>query len=294
MRLDFLVPGFAKCGTTTLCALLGEHPDIFMPFRKDFRLFDLPDYERRWEEWVQRFETVTREPVIGDGSIWYTDASTEALSRQRILEHFPDVKLILIARDPIERIESAYREMRHSDTKFAIGCPFDLAEALRRFPGVVEDTRYHRRLDNYQRHMRNDRLLVLFLEELVARPEKEIARCFTFLGVDPNVEVPDVRRRLNSRAAKYYDTERMQQLRRDPTVAAALQRIPYPVQNTLLPALGLRKPFPDAPLDWSAGARQLVLGHLAEDARQFLADQGKPLGLWPRFAAMLAERECRS
>jgi hypothetical protein len=294
MRLDFLIPGFAKCGTTTLCALLGEHPDIFMPFRKDFRLFDLPDYERRWGEWEKRFETVTREPVIGDGSIWYTDASTEALSRRRILEHFPDVKLIFIARDPIERIESAYREMHHSHAKYSIHCPFDLAEALRRFPGVVEDTRYGRRLENYRRHMRNDQVLVLFLEELIACPEEEIARCFTFLGVDPTVEVPDVRRRLNPRGAKYYDTERMRQLRRDPTAAAALRRMPYPVQNTLLPALGLRKPFPDAPLDWSAGARQLVLAHLVEDARQFLADQGKPLELWPRIAAMLAEGGCRS
>jgi len=40
MRLDFLIPGFAKCGNTTLCTLLGEHPEIFMPKVKDFRLFD--------------------------------------------------------------------------------------------------------------------------------------------------------------------------------------------------------------------------------------------------------------
>jgi hypothetical protein len=35
-----------------------------------------------------------------------------------------------------------------------------------------------------------------------------------------------VRRRLNPRGAKHYDTERMQELRRDPAAAAALQRLP--------------------------------------------------------------------
>jgi hypothetical protein len=54
MRLDFLVPGFANCRTMTLCALLAEHPQVLMPERKDFRLFDLPDYERRWEESHER------------------------------------------------------------------------------------------------------------------------------------------------------------------------------------------------------------------------------------------------
>jgi hypothetical protein len=85
VRLDLLVPGFAKCGTTTLCALLGEHPQMFMPQRKDFRLFDLPDYQRRWDEFEERFIGGEERAVIGDGSIWYTDAKTEEVARERIL-----------------------------------------------------------------------------------------------------------------------------------------------------------------------------------------------------------------
>lgn len=294
MRLDFLVPGFAKCGTTTLCALLDEHPGIFMPARKDFRLFDLPDHERRWHEWEQRFETAAPDAVVGDGSIWYTDASTEKAARRRILEHFPEVKLIFIARDPVDRIESAYRELHNSGTRYDVTCPFDLVEVLRAFPGVLEDTCYGRRLDNYRRHVPANRMLVLFLEDLVARPEETLARCFTFLGVDPTARIPDVQRRLNPRGAKHYDTERLRELRRDPAASAALGRIPTVVQRTLLPALGLRLPFPDAPFDWRPEAQQLVRAHVGGDARRFLTDQGRRLAQWPRLAAMLEERACRS
>jgi hypothetical protein len=53
MRLEFLVHGFAS-RTMTLCALLAEHSQVFMPERTDVRLFDLPDYERRWEELQER------------------------------------------------------------------------------------------------------------------------------------------------------------------------------------------------------------------------------------------------
>lgn len=294
VRLDFLVPGFAKCGTTTLCALLREHPGIFMPARKDFRLFDLPDYERRWNEWTERFALRGDEAVIGDGSIWYTDAGTEEGTRQRILDRYPRIKLIFIARDPIDRIESAYREMHHSEERYDVRCPLDLAEALEGFPGILEDTCYGRRLDNYRRHVPESRLLVLFLEELVARPEETLARCFGFLGVDPAVRVPDVRRRLNPGGAKYHDSERLREMRRDPAVAVALSRIPYPLRNSFLAALDLRIPFPDAPLDWSPAARDLVRRRVADDAARFLTEHGKPLGLWPRLARIVEGRGCPS
>ena len=48
MRVDFIVPGFSKCGTTTLCFLLNQHPDIFLPLREaDF--FGTPGYAEHWD-----------------------------------------------------------------------------------------------------------------------------------------------------------------------------------------------------------------------------------------------------
>jgi len=285
VRLDFLVPGFAKCGTTTLCSLLGEHPQIFMPTHKDYRLFDLPDYERRWDEFADRFAGAGDRVVIGDGSIWYTDARTEADTRARILHHYPDIKLIFIARDPIARLESAYREMHHSRAVYAIEPSEDLEEMFGEFPSLITDTAYAARLDNYSQYVDADRILVLLLEELSAHPERELARCFRFLGVDETVVIPNAQRRLNHRGLKYRDTARLREIRTEPYVEKLLSNIPYAVRNDLFAQLGLREPFPDGPLEWSQAATSLVVTRLVASVYRFLEAQGRPLDIWPRFAA---------
>ena len=295
MRLDFLVPGFAKCGTTTLCALLREHPEIFMPERKDYRLFDLPTYERRWEAFEGRFRGSEHTPCIGEASVWYTDSTTEAVARGRILEHFPDIKLIFVARDPIDRIESSFREMHHSAGRtYGIGCPRDLTTALQALPGMVTDSSYGARFDNYRAHMDGGRCLVVFLEELVARPEEHLRRCFEFLGVDPDVKIPDIRRRLNRGSEKLYDADRLQEMRKDPRLHAALGRIPRSVADQLLRNLDLRRPFGDGPLEWTDDARDYVLDRLGADVQRFLAREQRPLELWPRFASAVAQWKSRA
>ena len=35
IKLDFVVVGFPKCGTTSLCKLLGNHKDISIPTEKE-------------------------------------------------------------------------------------------------------------------------------------------------------------------------------------------------------------------------------------------------------------------
>jgi len=291
MRLDFIVPGFSKCGTTTLCALLSEHPGIFMPEEKDFRLFDLPDPESRWDTFTARFEAAPPSAVCGDGSVWYTDARYERVVRERILARYPDIRLIVIARDPMERIESSFREFHHSGSEWSIDCPFELEAALDALPSLLDDSMYGARLRNYLDRVPSDRVLVVFLEELVACPERELARCFSFLGVDPGVAIPGAdTTRLNAGGEKFYDTLRLRRLRTEPAVAAALRRIPKALQAQLLPALGLRERFTGGPLPWSDAALQRVIDCIGEDARRFLELCGRPTEIWPRFHRAMSGR----
>ncbi len=290
VRLDFIVPGFSKCGTTTLCSLLSDHPAIFMPKRKDFRFFDLPDPASRWAEFTARFEDSAPGAVRGDGSIWYSDARYERLARERILARYPDIRLIFIARDPIARIESSFREFHHSGSVWGVDCPFELDAALDALPQMVDDSMYRARLRNYLEYVPRDRVLVVFLEELAASPDLELARCFAFLGVDPQVAIADATRRLNTATEKFRDTVRLRHMRTDPDTAAALRRIPRRIQAKLLPALGLREPFAPGPLPWSDAACRRVVDRIGDDVREFLELCGKPLGIWPRFAEALAGR----
>ena len=55
IKIDFLVPGFSKCGTTTLCALLAQHPAIYIPELKEPWYFSSTDFPRQQAEYIRHF-----------------------------------------------------------------------------------------------------------------------------------------------------------------------------------------------------------------------------------------------
>ena len=54
-NVQFFVPGFSKCGTTTFCSLLGDHPEIFIPQCKEPNFFAMA-YRRGWDWYTDLFE----------------------------------------------------------------------------------------------------------------------------------------------------------------------------------------------------------------------------------------------
>jgi hypothetical protein len=67
VRIDFLVLGFGKCGTTTLCALLAQHPEIYIPALKEPRYFSADDFEAR--DYCQHFVPAQEGQRLGEGSV---------------------------------------------------------------------------------------------------------------------------------------------------------------------------------------------------------------------------------
>ena len=183
MNLDFIVPGFSKCGTTTLCSLLAEHPEIYIPpEHKEPCFYQRDDYEyaRGWYEGL--FYGAGEGKLLGEGSTIYTVTEHEKVVRKRIKREHPDVKLIFIARDPVTRIESSYRYIHHVGFNYAVECPYTIGEALKEIHSFVEDTRYWSRLSNYLDVFEPSNVLILFMEELSSNPTEVMKRCFEFFG----------------------------------------------------------------------------------------------------------------
>ena len=88
MKLDFVVPGFSKCGTTTLCSLLSEHPDIFIPGIKEPNFF-VKWYAKGWDWYEGLFDEASEHQLCGDGSTGYTTTRIVDRSCRRILQFFP-------------------------------------------------------------------------------------------------------------------------------------------------------------------------------------------------------------
>jgi hypothetical protein len=111
-----LIVGAQRCGTTTLFKALSQHPAFVGPtMRKGVHYFDLHAEEPL--SWYQgqfptraRIETLSRDLgssqiVIGESSPYYL---WHPLAAERIAAALPDVKLVALLRDPVERAYSAH------------------------------------------------------------------------------------------------------------------------------------------------------------------------------------------
>jgi hypothetical protein len=278
IKIDFLVPGFSKCGTTTLCGLLSQHPEIYIPELKEPWYFSSRDFPRQQVEYMRHFSPALPGQLLGEGSVSYSGSGSEDVAIARIKENNPDCRFIFIARNPLHRIESSYREMHHSGVRFGLNAPFRMAESLAVFPQMVKDSLFFERISKYVDTFGRDSILVLFLEDLTNQPQAEMEKCFLHLGVDRKFEIAKALR-LNEGTSKLYDTRILRYLRTRPWSGFKLAKLSPEVQDRLFKPLGLRRTF-RKPVKWDQQSLAVVQKQVVPDARKFLAAYGKPPDFW--------------
>jgi hypothetical protein len=285
LEIQFMLPGFSKCGTTTLYTLLDEHPAICMSSNKEPSFFIGDDYRQHWSSYRALFPQQAAGLVLGEATTMYSSMRHEQASRDRILQHFPDIKLIFVARDPLKRIESSFREIHHSGHHFGLDADFDPNRAIHQLPALLDDSLYFQRLHNYRQRIPEQRILVIFLDDLIADTAGQLRRCFDFLGVDPTPADSIPLRTLNASEEKLRDSPMLRHLRRHPLSRRIVARLNAPEGQKMLTKLGLRKRF-DEKIAWSDATLALIARTLRDDTRQFLESNGKPADFWPGFAAI--------
>ena len=128
---SFIIIGAQRCGTTSLYDYLSNHPQIIPSPVKELFYFD--DYYQRPIEWYKSFfptekqkEKLERDLVArvitGEASPSYF---FHPYAAKRIKETLPQVKLILVLRDPIERAYSHYNHIKRLNRE-----PLSFEEAL--------------------------------------------------------------------------------------------------------------------------------------------------------------------
>jgi hypothetical protein len=196
MLPTFIIIGAAKCGTTSLSAYLRRHPQVFVTEPKEPHFFS-----HRWKmglAWYEGlFQGSDTHPARGEASTSYTQAPHPQGVPERIASVVPDAKLIYLLRNPVERIRSQYV---HFVDRGREDRP--LHQAVAENPIYLDSSRYAFQIETYLEHFDRQRLLVLSSEDLRHNRRAVLRRVFDFIGVDPQVEVPDLDRELNRSADK--------------------------------------------------------------------------------------------
>jgi hypothetical protein len=193
---NFVIIGAQKAGTTWLAAMLRQHPDVFMAPR-EIHFFDREENFRLGLGWYERhFDGASGHKAVGEKTPDYLctngragDGHREGVQRA-LHAALPDARLVAVLRNPVERALSAARHLvmagwvspwlRLDD--LIVGRATDLAHAH----GVVDCGFYARHLEAYLELFSREQILVLVYEEdVVADPEGGLRAACEFLDVDP-------------------------------------------------------------------------------------------------------------
>ncbi len=198
---NFLIVGTQKAGTRWMLNMLSQHPDIFMP-AYEVHYFDRADNFGKGRDWYEtHFEGAAGETAIGEKTPNYlmSDPSDPLVLPRKIHDLLPDAKLIAILRNPVERAISA---INHHIRVGYLAADVNLDEAVPRF---IEEDRpyirygyYHRHLAAYRQFYDPAKMLVLIYEDdVVARPLPTLQRVCEFLGVNPTFAFAGLEKRYN-------------------------------------------------------------------------------------------------
>jgi hypothetical protein len=271
-RPNFIVIGSMKSGTTSLCHLLGQHPDVFMSEPKELEFFCKDEiYAKGFEWYTSVFAGAKNESAIGEGSTSYTKAPLFPYVPERIARHFPDIRLVYIVRHPLERIESHWmHRVKHGDVR-------TFNKMLREYPNLIDTSRYWQQIQLYRNHFNDDQIHVTFFDDLKANPERVLEQCFNFLRVDPQVKLENPAKHLHVTRQFKVESEPLRNLRANNAFSVASRFIPVPLKNLLKKRLEIRV---DGRPNWAEAKRRWVISEISEDTRIFLDFYGKPDDFW--------------
>lgn len=107
---DFLIIGAMKAGTTSLFKYLTQHPNVAGPIKKELHFFT-----SRYERGTPFYESLF--PDRQENSLDFRQLTGEATPYYlfhphvpgRVARHYPQAKLIILLRNPVERAHSHYQ-----------------------------------------------------------------------------------------------------------------------------------------------------------------------------------------
>jgi hypothetical protein len=294
----FLVVGGARCGTTGLVEGLRTHPRVFVTDPKEPHYFALHKTGAHFtapgddhtinrvavtdrERYLALFPSDHQYEALGDASVSTMYYADEALPE--VVRMNPDMKLVALLREPVERAYSAHQYMRargfepEEDFLTAVA----LEEDRRRLGWhhiwhYTAMSRYADSVAALQAAVPPEQLRIWFYDDLNSDYDRTLIEVFSFLDVPPLAQLTDVPRVNISGNPRYRAAHTVlrwatgNERLRSTVKRATSYRFRERIRRSLLRSSGL-----------PAGAREQLSPLFVEDLarlRKLLPDQ--PLPAW--------------
>lgn len=202
---SFIIAGGMRCGTTSLHATLARHPQLCASYHKEVHYFDL--HHRLGAGWYARqFPKPRRLPDGSDTRAFESSPYYMFDPRvpERMREMLPEVRILFLLRDPVERAISHYRKnIRDGREHLAFGDAIDAEDdrlageeerliadphyvsEVHRYASYKARGRYADLIARFQPLFPAGQILAVDAGRLFAEPSTVVAEICRFLGIDP-------------------------------------------------------------------------------------------------------------
>ncbi|HXM74083.1 MAG TPA: sulfotransferase domain-containing protein [Chthoniobacterales bacterium] len=193
-RLDFILAGAQKSGTTALHYFLSKHPDITMGDQQEIHFFDSDEFFAGTVDYDllhRHFPRVARSTIAGECTPSYLYWKPAA---ERIWQYNPKIKLLVLLRNPIDRAFAHWNMQRFKGRE-----PLDFLEAVkeekiriggappieaRRF-AYVDRGLYAQQLGRFFQFFPREQVKVMKFENFQTHQRETLDSIFSFLGLKP-------------------------------------------------------------------------------------------------------------
>jgi hypothetical protein len=192
-KIDFLIIGAQKCGTTTLDHYLRQHTEIGMGNHKELHFFDdealfsnpIIDYKH----FTNQFNFSTQKKIYGESTPIYIYWKP---CLERIYRYNKNIKLILILRNPIERAFSHWNMEfeRNAEKENFSHAIHQETQRLKSSPlfqhrvySYIDRGFYNRQVKQLLHYFDPKQLFILKYESFFNDEERQLYKLFDFLGV---------------------------------------------------------------------------------------------------------------
>lgn len=202
---NFLILGARYSGTASLVKLINQHPKLHGSFQSQIHYFDgglarNRDNFLNGEAWYRAHFPKRKELAPGhlafEASTFY---SFHPLAAKRLYDLIPDVKIIFVLRDPVQRAIHQYNDAKRQNHEY-----LPLINALqieeKRLAWTLKNKdyksgtflhatyksrgHYKEQISRYMELFGRDKILLVGIEELSLNPEKVFNEIYQFLGID--------------------------------------------------------------------------------------------------------------
>ncbi|MBU3820657.1 sulfotransferase [Flavobacteriaceae bacterium XHP0103] len=215
---NFLILGVPKAGTTSLYEYLKQHPEIFLPEKKELHFFSYNELKQRTngpgdksvlreltgkkQQYLKLFENSENYKAIGEISPSYLFYFQKIKSQ--IFEILgKDIKVIVVIRNPISRTYSQYmhqKRLGYENLTFKIALNKEEGRKKNAYGDIwyyKTHSLYSPLLQEVYNSLHPNKIKIILFENLIQNPIATTQEIFNFLDVDETFIPRNINKKFN-------------------------------------------------------------------------------------------------